>query len=79
MLRQPPCQQPLSHPEDVYRVYEATDPFHALPFRLAVSLVREACLLDDIDTGRRLVRLGPVVLETREASLARRMSETFYM
>ena len=79
MTSQRPCQQPLVHPEDVYRVYEATDPFHARPYRLAVSLAREACLLDDIDSGRRLVRLGPVVLETREQTLARRMAETIYI
>ena len=79
MIRQHPCQQHPSQPEDVFRVYEATDPFHALPYRLAVSLAREACLLDDIDTGRRLVRLGPVLLETREENLARRMAETLYL
>jgi len=79
MLRRTPCQQPPSQPEDVYRVYEASDPFHALPFRLGVSLAREACLLDDIDTGRRLLRLGPVLLETREQALVQRMAETLYL
>lgn len=63
----------------VFRVYEATDPFHPVPFRLAVSLEREARLLADIDCGRRLLRLGPVVLETRERTLARTMAEAFFM
>lgn len=76
-----PCHSLLRGclPTEVFRVYEATDPFHAQPFHLSVSLAREACLLGDIESGRRLMRLGPVVLETRERALAQRMSQAHYL
>ena len=69
--------QPL--PTDLYRVYEATDPFHHGPFRLALRQSREKRLLDDISSGRRLLSLGRVLLETRELTLARAQAEALYL
>ena len=71
--------QPQPLPTDLYRVYEATDPFHSGPFRLALCLAREKRLLDDISSGRRLLSLGRVVLETRELALARAQAEALYL
>ena len=66
-------------PIDLYRVYEATDPFHPGPYRLALCLAREKRLLEDISSGRRLLRLGRLVLETRELALARAQSEALFL
>ncbi|MHC1700150.1 MAG: hypothetical protein AB9900_04105 [Humidesulfovibrio sp.] len=66
-------------PTEIYRVYEATDPFHAAPYRLALCLAREKCLLEDISSGRRLLRLGRLVMETREAALACAGAETLHL
>lgn len=57
-------------PTEMYRVYEATDPFHPRPYRLALSLAREKSLIEDISSGRKLMRLGRVLMETRDAALA---------
>lgn len=63
--------QPLhSLPAEMYRVYEATDPFHPRPFRLALSRSREMRLQEDISSGRKLLRLGRMVMETRDAAQA---------
>ncbi len=64
-----------SLPTEVYRVYEATDPFHPRPFGVAVCLAREKCLMEDISSGRKLLRLGRVVMETRDAVLACALAE----
>lgn len=77
--RAPASAFPLAEAAQLYRVYEATDPFHPEPFRLAVSQEREARLFADIDCGRCLVRLGSVVLETREQALARTMAEALFL
>ncbi|MBU1042756.1 MAG: hypothetical protein KKF77_16830 [Proteobacteria bacterium] len=66
-------------PTEVYRVYEATDPFHARPYRLALCLAREKRLLEDISSGRRLLRLGRLVMETCEAAQACAGAETLYL
>ena len=66
-------------PTDVFRVYEATDPFHPRPYRLALRQSREAVLRADMDSGRRLMRLGRLVLETREEALARRLAQALYL
>ncbi len=66
-------------PLDLFRVYEATDPFHAAPYRLALRLTREKRLLEDISSGRKLLRLGRMVLETRELALARAQSQALYL
>lgn len=66
-------------PTDLYRVYEATDPFHAEPFRLGLRMAREKRLLEDISSGRKLVRLGRLVLETRELALARAAAQALYL
>jgi len=66
-------------PTETFRVYEATDPFHAQPYRLALCLAREKCLLEDISSGRRLLRLGRMVMETREAALACAGAEALYL
>lgn len=72
--------QPLhSLPTELYRVYEATDPFHARPYRLALCLAREKSLMEDISSGRRLLRLGRMVMETREAALACAGAEALYL
>lgn len=69
--------QPLcTMPTESYRVYEATDPFHPRPFRLAISLAREKSLLEDISSGRKLLRLGRVLMETRDAAQACAQAET---
>lgn len=70
-------QPPL--PVDVFRVYEATDPFHARPYRLALRKNRESRLREDIVSGRRLLSLGRLVLETRELALARAQAEALYL
>ncbi len=63
--------QPLhSLPTELYRVYEATDPFHPRPYHLAICVAREKSLLEDISSGRKLLRLGRVVMETRDAAQA---------
>lgn len=66
-------------PLDLFRVYEATDPFHAAPYRLTLRLARETRLLEDISSGRKLLRLGRMVLETRELALARAQSQAMYL
>ena len=66
-------------PLDLYRVYEATDPFHPAPYHLGLCLAREKRLLEDISSGRRLLRLGRMVLETRELALARAQSNTLLL
>lgn len=66
-------------PTDVFRVYEATDPFHLRPYRLALRQSREAVLRADMDAGRKLMRLGRLVLETREEGLARRLAQALYL
>jgi len=66
-------------PLDLYRVYEATDPFHAAPYHLGLCLAREKRLLEDISSGRRLLRLGRLVLETRELAQARARSSTLLL
>lgn len=71
--------QPLALPTELFRVYEATDPFHPRPFRLALRLAREKRLLDDISSGRSLLTLGRVLLETRELALARAQAEALYL
>jgi len=71
--------QPCDLPAELFRVYEATDPFHPRPYRLALRLAREKRLLDDISTGRSLLRLGRIVLETRELALARAQAEALYL
>lgn len=71
--------QPYVLPTELFRVYEATDPFHPRPFRLALRLAREKRLLDDISTGRSLLSLGRVLLETRELALARAQSEALFL
>lgn len=69
--------QPL--PTGLYRVYEAVDPFHAEPFCIALCLAREKRLRDDITSGRRLLQLGRLVLETTELAVARAQSQTQYL
>jgi len=66
-------------PLDLYRVYEATDPFHSGPYLLGLRLTREKRLLEDINSGRRLMCLGRMVLETTELALARAHSQTLYL
>lgn len=66
-------------PLDLYRVYEATDPFHPAPYFLGLCLAREKRLLEDISAGRRLLHLGRLVLETRELALARARSSTLLL
>jgi len=66
-------------PLDLYRIYEATDPFHPLPYRLGLCLAREARLRDDITSGRRLMRLGALVLETTELTVARAQCQALYL
>lgn len=66
-------------PTGLYRVYEATDPFHDGTYRLALCSAREKRLLEDISSGRRLMRLGSLVLETRELALARALAETLFL
>jgi len=66
-------------PLDLYRVYEATDPFHPQPYLLGLRSTRERRLLEDINSGRRLMRLGRLVLETTELALARAHSQTLYL
>ncbi|HWR05153.1 MAG TPA: hypothetical protein VN419_14195 [Humidesulfovibrio sp.] len=66
-------------PLDLFRVYEVTDPFHAAPYRLTLRLAREKRLLEDISSGRKLLRLGRMVLETRELALARAQSQAMYL
>lgn len=68
-----------SLPTELYRVYEATDPFHTRPYRVALCLAREKRLLEDISSGRRLLRLGRVLMETREAALACAGAEALYL
>jgi hypothetical protein len=57
----------------------SSDLFHPRPFRLALRLAREKRLLDDISTGRSLLSLGRVLLETRELALARAQSEALFL
>ncbi len=71
--------QPFVLPTELFRVYEATDPFHPRPFRLALRLAREKRLLDDISSGRSLLSLGRVLLETRELALARAQAEALLL
>lgn len=71
------CGQNL--PLDMYRVYEATDPFHPRPYRLALRQTRESRLREDINAGRRLMSLGRLVLETRELAVARAQAEALYL
>ncbi|MDP2847677.1 MAG: hypothetical protein Q8O35_05720 [Humidesulfovibrio sp.] len=66
-------------PLDLFRVYEATDPFSPAPYRVTLRLSREKRLLEDISSGRSLLRLGRLVLETRELALARAQSQAFYL
>lgn len=66
-------------PLDLFRVYEATDPFHPAPYNVTLRLSREKRLLEDISAGRRLLRLGRMVLETRELALARTLSQAVYL
>ena len=66
-------------PIDLYRVYEATDPFHSGTFRLGLCLARDKRFLEDISSGRRLLRLGRLVLETRELAVARAQAETLFL
>lgn len=66
-------------PTEMYRVYEATDPFHPRPYRLALCLAREKRLLEDISSGRRLMHLGRLVMETREAALACAGAEALFL
>lgn len=66
---------PGALPTEMFRVYEATDPFHPRPYRLALRLSGERRILDDISAGRRLITLGRVVLETCDQRLARAQSE----
>lgn len=66
-------------PTDVFRVYEATDPFHPRPYRLALRRSREAVLQADMDCGRKLMRLGRLVLETGEEAQARRLAQALYL
>jgi hypothetical protein len=73
------CTLEHTLPTDLYRVYEATDPFHSGTYRLALCLAREKRLLEDISSGRRLLRLGRLVLETRELALARAQSEALFL
>lgn len=72
-----PTPQPL--PTEIFRVYEATDPFHATPFRLALRRSREETLLADMETGRKLLRLGRLVLQTSDEAQARRMAQQLYL
>jgi len=64
---------------DLFRVYEATDPFHPRPYRLALRLDREKRLREDISCGRSLIALGPLVLETSELALAQAEAEALYL
>ncbi|MBI5518940.1 MAG: hypothetical protein HY916_02645 [Desulfovibrio sp.] len=66
-------------PLDLYRVYEATDPFHPAPYRVGLRLSREKRLLEDISSGRRLLRLGRMVLETRELALVRAQARAMFL
>jgi hypothetical protein len=70
---------PYVLPTELFRVYEATDPFHPRPYRLALRLAREQRLRDDITCGRSLLALGQMLFETRELALARAQSETLYL
>lgn len=66
-------------PTEQFRVYEATDPFHSGPFRLALRRSREAVLLADMESGRKLLRLGRLVLQTSDEARARRMAQALYL
>lgn len=74
--RQTVTGQPL--PTDLFRVYEATDPFHPGTFRLALRQSREAVLRADMDSGRKLMRLGRLILQTGDEAQARRMAQALF-
>jgi len=66
-----------AHP--LYRVYEAEQPGRFGPcIRVGVSAGREPALLEEISLGRRLLRLGRLVLETDDPDLARRSSKRHF-
>jgi len=59
----------------IFRVYEAEQTGRpGFRLRISVSAEREPALREDISTGRRLLRLLRLVLETDDKMLAERSS-----